>query len=119
MKPVFTRQVYWSGQEAIDLVNEAEKIQKREKWSFNQITRIALSEFVRRHKEGNTSFQLDTFGVTWNKAEKAGQRKPCHVTGCPNLGIHKMSHPKRQGSIWACRNHWRDMMGQGWRKEKA
>lgn len=68
MKPIFTRQLYWSGEEAIALVQEAEKIMIRERWSFNKILEEALKEFVRRHKRGNVSFRLDEFGVTWTKA---------------------------------------------------
>ena len=68
MKPVFTRQLYLSGQGNVDLMGEAEKIMVREQWSFNKFIEESVKEFVRRHKEGNVSFQLDKFGVSWTKA---------------------------------------------------
>lgn len=52
---------------------------KREKWSFNRLMFEALSEYVNRHKEGNVSFPLDKFGLTWTEARSVNH---CAVHGC-------------------------------------
>ena len=79
MKLVFTRQIYFSDEDTIKVIEEGMKIAKRERWSFNRLIGESLKEFVERHKEGNVSFQLDKFGVTWTKAlsVKGREKRKC------------------------------------------
>lgn len=60
--------VYFSGKEAISVVEQAKEIGARERWSFNRLVFEALQEYVRRHGEGNVTFTLDGLGVTWSRA---------------------------------------------------
>ena len=50
------RSTYWKDEE---LLNEAEKIRWREGKSFSEINELAMTEYVKNHKEGNSQFTLD------------------------------------------------------------
>jgi|GEM_PF-3154441 len=67
-KEVYRREWYITGEGTYDLIDQAEAICMREQKSFNILMRDALTEFVQRHGQGNNSFQLDQFGITWTKA---------------------------------------------------
>lgn len=105
MKLVFTRQIYFSDEDIIKVIEEGLKIAKREKWSFNRLVSESLKEFVERHKEGNVSFQLDKFGVTWNKAisVKEKEKKPhCSRCGAPAKRVYFLVNG---GHVFACNRH--------------
>lgn len=58
VKPVFTRSIYLSGEEAIAVVNACLEIAEREDLSFNKMMLEALKEYARRHGVGNPVTQL-------------------------------------------------------------
>jgi hypothetical protein len=104
MKPVFTRQIYWSGDNPLELVIKAEEIMEREQWSFNRIMLEALGEYVHRHEEGNVSFQLDKFGITWTKAESVDQKEK-HCRFCESKTVYARA-VKNGIRIFLCKDHF-------------
>ena len=115
MKLVFTRQIYFSDEDTIKTIEEGMKIAKREKWSFNKLIGESLKEFVERHREGNVSFQLDKFGVTWNKAisvkKKEAQARKCH---CGQPAVYEFTMP--DGSrLLTCSKHEVKERAKCWR----
>ena len=117
MKPTFTRQLYWSGKEALKLVPEIEKIMKREQWSFNKFLLEASKEYEKRHREGNVSFQLDKFGVTWTKAESVN-KKFCGVHGCNGQATGFGLYLKTGERYALCKAHYRLFAGvEAWKIE--
>lgn len=123
MKPIFTRQLYWSGEDAIKLVQEAEKIMTRERWSFNRILQEALIEYVKRHKEGNVSFQLDTFGVTWTKAKsvnadlKSLTLGSCGFKGCQKEAVVRAVFLQTGKEYNLCRFHLQETKSTQWQRK--
>jgi len=59
----------------------------REGWSFNKLMFEALTEYVKRHKEGNVSFQLDKYGITWTKARAVDKCADCGSPDVVAIGI--------------------------------
>lgn len=93
-RQVFTRQVYWSEstrkgglQGVFTLIEDAENIMRRENWSFNKLMFEALAAYVKKHKEGNVSFQLDQFGITWQKARSVDKCADCGSPDVVVIGI--------------------------------
>jgi hypothetical protein len=108
MKPVFTRQIYLSGQDSLNLINRCDKILERENWSFNKLVEEALKEYEVRHGFGNNSFQLDTFGITWTKAKAVSK---CGFKSCDKLAIGVgLFVPKKQ-TVGLCKEHF--LLAQG------
>jgi len=91
--------VKFSGKDNIELLERCDKIVQRErgnqpKFSRNKLIIDAVKEYEIRHGNGNNSFQLDKFGITWTKAQSTGK---CGFTECskPSIGTGLFT-PKNQ-----------------------
>ncbi len=104
MKLSYSRQLYFSGQESLDLLARCEKILEREKnWSFNKLVEEALKEYEVRHGNGNNSFQLDKFGITWTTAQSTSK---CGFNGCGNLAVGVGLYKPKKQTLGLCRKHF-------------
>ncbi len=105
MKAVFTRQIYLSGEENLNLIERCQKIIEREKgWSFNTLVAEALKEYEGRHGEGNNSFQLDKFGITWTKAKSMDK---CVFKNCGLLAVGSGLFVPQNQTVGLCGQHFR------------
>jgi len=99
--------VKFSGKENIELLERCDKIIQREKgnqpnFSRNKLIVDAVKEYEIRHGQGNSSFQLDKFGVTWTKAQAVGK---CGFAGCTQHSVGTGLFTAKNQTYGLCSHH--------------
>lgn len=100
---IYQRSWHTKGEGTYNLIEQGEAICAREKISFNQLLRDALSEYVVRHGAGNNSFQLDKFGVTWTKAQSVDK---CGFVNCESLAVGVGLFTPKNQTLGLCQKHY-------------
>ncbi|MFA5365391.1 MAG: hypothetical protein WC325_09460 [Candidatus Bathyarchaeia archaeon] len=103
VKQTYTRTLRLSGDDLDQLLGEADFIMKRENWSFDVYIKNAIKEYNLRHGQGNNSFQLDTFGVTWTKAVAVDK---CGFKNCGKTAIGVGLFIPRKQTFGLCAEHF-------------
>jgi len=85
------------------LLERCQKIMDREKWSFNKFAEEAFKEYELRHGAGNSSFQLDKFGITWTKAQSIDK---CCFRGCGKLAVGVGLYVPKKQTFGLCAVHF-------------
>lgn len=102
-KEIYIRTIRLKHDKLKQILAEAEAIMKRENWSFDQLTAEALLEYNVRHGAGNNSFQLDTFGVTWTRAQSVNK---CGFAKCTEIAVGVGLYKPKNQTLGLCRGHF-------------
>jgi hypothetical protein len=103
VKQTYTRTLRLSGEDLDQELGIADFIMKREGWSFDIYIKNAMKEYNLRHGQGNNSFQLDTFGVTWTKAKSVSK---CCFKNCGKNAIGVGLYVPKKQTLGLCAEHF-------------